>query len=158
MKIRQAVEQDIEPISEIYRACFPREQQHSKWIEACFRSYPKGVYFVIESEGVVVGYILWCIKNGFRENAIVELEQVGIHPENSGMGFGKVLVKESYEIFKTFVADLGLNIGAVLVTTSEGNYAESMYKSVLGVETSAKIEGYGSGNELILFKKYESAG
>jgi len=152
MNIRKALDSDLSEISNIYEVCFPRESNHGNWVRACFSSAPKSVYYVIESESQIIGYILWCVKNGFRAQSIVELEQIGIHPDHSGKGHGKLLVKLSFSEFQQHVKDLGFSIGAILVTTSEGNYAEKIYKSTIGVRTAATINGYGSGNELILFK------
>jgi hypothetical protein len=38
-----------------------------------------------------------------------------------------------------------------MVTTTEGNYAENLYKSTLHVSRAAVLKGYGSGNEIILY-------
>lgn len=157
MLIQQATKDDVVQISEIYKACFPREKDHLKWIQACFNSYPKGVYYTLTEDEKVIGYILWCVKNGFRDKTIVELEQVGVLPNYAGRGFGKVLVKESFSKFRVFIESLGFGLGAVVVTTSEGNYAEQMYRSVLGVEVSSRICNYGSGNELILYKNFDES-
>ena len=153
-RIRKAQKADLVRIAEIYAACFPREESHFEWIDAIYHSYPKGVYYVLEVNNEVIGYILWCFKNGFRKKSIIELEQVGVHPDFSGKGFGRVLIKDSFDEFKALVKEQGFVVGALLVTTSEGNYAESLYKSILGVETASKIQGYGSGNELILYKSF----
>lgn len=152
MKVRPAREKDLESIGNIYRECFPNEESHHEWIMACFRSAPKGKYYVIEIDGKMAGYILWCVKNGFRKSTIVELEQIGVSPSFSGKGVGRYLVSESINKFTLHVNQLGYEIGALLVTTSEGNYAENLYISTLGVERSCTIKNYGSGNETILYR------
>ncbi|PCK07044.1 MAG: GNAT family N-acetyltransferase [Alteromonadaceae bacterium] len=152
MNIRKADIEDIDNISVIYSACFPKEQDHKLWIEASFNSFPRGVYYVIEHEGVISGYILWCVKNGFRKSTIIELEQIGVSPRCSGKGLGRKLIDQSFNLFKEHVVNLGYKVGAVMVTTSEGNYAENLYKSTLNVTRAATLTGYGSGNEIILYK------
>ena len=154
MSIRQANKSHIDGITKVYCVCFPREINHDIWITSCFNSYPKSVYYVFIESNAIQGYILWSIKNGFRKNTIIELEQLGVHPEHAGKGIARKLISESFELFKLHVAGLGLDVGAIMVTTSEGNYAEKLYTSTLGVTRNGMIEGYGSGNELVLFKKY----
>ena len=100
MNIRQARKTDIHQIAHIYSVCFPNERSHLEWITACFQSAPKGIYYVVEADSEIVGYILWCVKNGFREKTIVELEQVGVHPDFSGKGYGKHLVIDTFNLFK----------------------------------------------------------
>ena len=151
MDIRKAEIKDINTISEIYGLCFPNERDHKLWIESSFKSYPRGVYYVIEHEDRVAGYILWCVKNGFRQSTIAELEQIAVNPTYSGKGLGRKLISLSFELFKEHVLNHGYNVGAVIVTTSEGNYAEKLYRSTLDVTTAATLAGYGTGNEIILF-------
>lgn len=67
MSVRAAEKTDIAAIAEVYQACFPSEKNHALWIESSFNTYPRGVYYVVEVEGQVRGYILWCVKNGFWE-------------------------------------------------------------------------------------------
>jgi GNAT superfamily N-acetyltransferase len=149
--VRAAERTDIAAIAQVYQACFPHEKNHAKWIEASFNAYPRGVYYVVEVEGQVHGYILWCVKNGFREKSIIELEQIGIHPDAAGKGLGKQLIMESLAPFIAHVRRQGCGVGAVMVTTSEGNFAEKLYQSTLGVSRAAVISGYGAGNEVILY-------
>ncbi|MDX1356698.1 MAG: N-acetyltransferase, partial [Halomonas venusta] len=61
MAVRAAEKTDIAAIAEVYQACFPREKNHALWIESSFNTYPRGVYYVVEVEGQVRGYILWCV-------------------------------------------------------------------------------------------------
>ena len=151
MEIREAKKEDIESIAGIYNECFPKESNHKLWIESSFSSYPSGVYYVISIEGKISGYILWCVKNGFRDNTIIELEQIGIHPGSSGKGLGRRLIEITLDKFKDHLSSLGHNVGAIIVTTSEGNFAEKLYQSTLGVSRAALITGFGSGDEVILY-------
>jgi ribosomal protein S18 acetylase RimI-like enzyme len=151
MKTRNATAHDIDSIAQIYLHCFPNERNHSLWIKSSFNSFPRAVYYVIEHENVIAGYILWSVKNGFRDSTIIELEQVAVDPQHSGGGLGRSLIEGSFELFKAHVEDTGHGVGAVMVTTSEGNYAEKLYKSTLNVSRAALLKGYASGDEVILF-------
>ena len=151
MEIGKAKKEDVESIAGIYKACFPKELNHKLWVESSFGSYPRGVYYVISIEGQICGYILWCVKNGFRDKTIIELEQIGIHPSSSGKGLGRTLIEITLNKFKDHLIGLGHNVGAIIVTTSEGNFAEKLYQSTLGVSRAALITGFGSGDEIILY-------
>lgn len=157
MNIRVAKIEDIESISQVYLHCFPNEQNHQLWITSSFNAFPRAVYYVVEIQGMIVGYILWCVKNGFRDATIVELEQVAVDPEHSGMGLGRQLIASSFEQFKQHVKDTGHQVGAVIVTTTEGNYAENLYKSTLNVSRAAILTGYAGANEVILYHHYDQA-
>ena len=155
MEIRIAESGDLEPIAGVYAACFPNESDHEAWVRASFRSHPRGVYYVATVDGAICGYILWCAKNGFRARTIAELEQVAIHPDFAGQGIGRKLIEESWKRFRRHIDELGHKVGAVLVTTAEGNFAERLYESTLGVSRSATLSNYGSGTEVILYRRLE---
>ena len=154
MKIRKISEEDIPALTDVYETCFPREKLQKQWIEANFRSFPRIVYYIVEIESTIVGYIQWSVKSGFRDNSVVELEQLAVLPGHSGKGFGSKLIEQTFELFKEHLFDLGVGVKAVYVTTREGNFAEKLYMKVLGVERSAIIKEYGSGDEVVLFKRY----
>jgi len=156
MLIRQADAADVKPIALVYTECFPRERDHELWIQSSYQAFPRSAYYVLEQQGNIIGYILWCVKNGFRQKAIVELEQLAIHPDFSGQGLGRKLIEQSVVLFEAHVNSLGCEIGSYIVTTSEGNFAEKLYKSTLGVSRAAMISDYGSGNELILYNRVTS--
>jgi ribosomal protein S18 acetylase RimI-like enzyme len=151
MNIRPATEHDLDSISQVYSECFPDERNHLLWIKSSFNSFPRGVYYVVEQRGVIAGYILWCVKNGFRDATIVELEQIAVDSQYAGAGLGRRLITDSFEKFKQHVEDTGNKVGAVMVTTTEGNYAENLYISTLNVSRAAILCGYASGNEVILY-------
>jgi L-amino acid N-acyltransferase YncA len=76
MNIRTATEHDIDSISQIYSKCFVNERDHLVWITSSFNSFPRGVYYVVEQQGVIAGYILWCVKNGFKKPLSLNLNRL----------------------------------------------------------------------------------
>lgn len=153
MEIKEAKSEDIKAISEVYKVCFPREVMHQTWVECTFASHPRSTYFVARIGNTINGYILWSFKNGFRQGSILELEQIGVAPEHSGKGIASTLIVNTYKTMQSLAESMGISISRILVTTRQGNIAENIYKKHLGVQTVATIENYGSGNELILFRK-----
>ncbi len=69
MTVRAAEKNDIAAIAEVYQACFPREKNHALWIESSFNTYPRGVYYVVEVDGLVRGYILGALRTAFGKKA-----------------------------------------------------------------------------------------
>ena len=154
IEVRKLEFLELDFTCKIYSECFPREKNHKLWLQANFNAFPRMVYFVATFNNEIVGYSLWSIKNGFRENSIVELEQLAVLPSFSGKGIGKELLCRSYDLFKLHLLDLGFGVKAVYMTTREGNFAESLYSKVFGVERHGVIKNYGSRNEVILFKRF----
>jgi GNAT superfamily N-acetyltransferase len=79
---------------------------------------------------------------------------VAVAPEYSGAGLGRRLIADTFEKFKQHVEETGHKVGAVMVTTTEGNYAENLYISTLNVSRAAMLCGYASGNEVILYNNF----
>ena len=136
---KQTKKENIESIAGIYNECIPKESNHKLWIESSFSSYPSGVYYVISIEGKISGYILWCVKNGFRDNTIIELEQIGIHPGSSGKGLGRTLIEITLDKFKDHLSSLGHNVGAIIVTTSEGNFSPRPIRPVAALKNYPRV-------------------
>ena len=43
-------------------------------------------FFVAESNGEIRGFIHWTQKSGFRQQVVLELEQIAVHPHFHGQG------------------------------------------------------------------------
>jgi len=52
------------------------------------------LYVARNTEKELVGYIQWLQKSGFRQEVVLELEQIAVHPKYQEQGFGV----DSYEI------------------------------------------------------------
>ncbi|MEH6453784.1 MAG: GNAT family N-acetyltransferase [Psychromonas sp.] len=154
VQVRQVELSEMDSLREIYSLCFPNEILQDEWVMSNMCSYPRMVYYVAICDDDVVGYAHWSVKSGFRDRAIVELEQVAVLPRFSKRGIGEYLLDQSFSLFKAHLSLLGVGIKGIYITTREGNFAENLYKRVFAVERQGVIENYGSGNEVILFKSY----
>lgn len=154
IEVRVAEKEDLPSIYGVYANCFPREKLHDEWVNANFSAFPRMRYYVAIVDGVMVGYALWSIKSGFRDKSIVELEQLAVVPECRGQGVGKQLLEQSFDQFKFYLKEKNIEIKAVYLTTRDGNSAESLYRKVFSVEREGIIKNYGSGDEVILFKRF----
>lgn len=43
----------------------------------------------------IVGYIQWIQKSGFRNESVIELEQIAVLQNKRGKGIGALLIRES---------------------------------------------------------------
>ena len=87
--LRRAEERDLATIARINSTVFlgdrDRAEGAHEWVKSLFTSYPVYQYFVVEEEGVVVGYAGWQMHGGFhRAEPVIELDQIGIDPEHQG--------------------------------------------------------------------------
>lgn len=144
-------------IAAVYQTCFGREKYHAQWINANFQALPRMRYYVAIVDDHVVGYALWSVKNGFRDRSIVELEQVAVMSACRGTGIGKQLLERSFDQFGSSLKAMDLEIKAIYLTTRDGNEAEGLYRKVFGVERQGVISNYGSGDELILYRRCPDA-
>jgi len=158
MIVRRMTKKDIEDVVEIAALSFHgmRDREKGrKWIECNFNCYPRMQYFIAEEDGRVVGYILWVEKGGFREEAVLELEQIAVRPECRGRGIGTALIKESLEEMKRCLKERGSKLKLVLVTTGVENRAQRLYKKTLNAEMECVIKDMFRGDEAILVARFK---
>lgn len=154
MKIRPFKEKDLTPTSTIHRAAFPRQQLSSEWIACCWKSFPKSLLFVSESgQGEVTGYIHWVQKSGFRNEAVLELEQLAVEPKYHGQGIGSLLITESLPLVATYLQQRDAKIKHIMVTTRADNHAQHLYKKTLNAEIETTITNLYSADEVIMISR-----
>ncbi len=89
------VAQDLLGVARVHKETFARQILSEEWIICNFRAYPRIRLFVAEYEGNIVGYIQWIEKSGFRKEAVLELEQIGVLPSRQKSGIGSSLILDS---------------------------------------------------------------
>ncbi|MDD5331582.1 MAG: GNAT family N-acetyltransferase [Candidatus Nanoarchaeia archaeon] len=156
--VREMKERDILSISKLHQECFPTDYISKKdsltWIKGNYKANPRFVYYVAENNKKIVGYILWIELGGFRKEAVIELEQIGISEKMRGKGVGTILIKKSIKQFiNRYIRPRKIEL--IKITTSNKNQAQKLYKKVLGAEPECVMRGIFGGDELIMFtRKY----
>lgn len=151
--IRKAVDSDVPVIADIHRKSFPRQRDSEKWVSATLAAEPRFFVFVAEVNTVIVGYIFWAQKSGFRADPVLELDQVAVLEEYRGLGHAERLIRDSLVIIEKELQDSSKTLKAVLVSTRSDNKAQRLYSKVLGVETVATIDDLYSAAEVIMLAK-----
>lgn len=153
MDVRRLTEDDIHPVATVHREAFTRHRESEQWIRCNFDAYPRIQVFAAAEGGRIRGFIMWTHRSGFRENAVLELEQIAVHPDHQGRGIGTQLVEESLPVVEEWLADRGSTVSTIVVGTRTDNDARRLYEETLDAEPAAIIENYASGSELFLISR-----
>jgi ribosomal protein S18 acetylase RimI-like enzyme len=150
MKVRPMEESDIEAVSEVHRAAFPRQEHSNDWISCNFAAYPRMQFFVADDGSHIKGFILWTQKSGFREQVILELDQIAVNPNDHGRGLGTILIRDSLPLVKKQLASRGATLKHLIVTTRADNDAQRIYQKELGAKIEATITNLYSADEVLM--------
>jgi ribosomal protein S18 acetylase RimI-like enzyme len=145
---------DTDAVAHIHNQQFSRQKDSLKWINCNFAAFPRIMIFVARNEkDKVVGYIQWIQKSGFRQQSIVELEQIAVLADYQNNGIGTLLIKKSLEFIKDYLNDTQSILKAVLISTRTDNAAKALYQSALGAEEIAVIKNLYSHDEVIMLAR-----
>lgn len=156
MRIIRAKKQDIPAIARIASLSFSGLKgltKAKKWIACNFNGFPRMQYFAAKENGEVLGYVLWVEKGGFRENAVLELEQIAVLPATRGKGVGSRLIAESLLQIKRYLQKRNSRLKLIEVTTGTENQAQRLYQKTLGAKAEAVIKDFFRGDEAIMIAR-----
>lgn len=153
IKIRRMENQDLLSVAKVHKETFPRQTLSEEWITCNFHAYPRIRYFVAESEGIILGYIQWIEKSGFRKEVILELEQIGVMPSRQKNGVGSLLISESLKVIKEELKQREACIKHILVSTRRDNNAQELYKKVLKAQPEVVIHDLFSADEVLMIAR-----
>lgn len=154
MHIRAIKNSDIDAVAAVHQAAFARQNYSNEWIRCNVAAYPKMQFFVAESNGEIRGFIHWTQKSGFREQVVLELEQIAVHPNFHGQGIGTSLIRDSLPLVKAQLAQRGATLKHIIVTTRADNDAQRLYRKELGAEIEATITNLYSADEVFMVARY----
>ncbi len=144
-------EDDIDAVAKVHAEQFPRQLDSVRWISCNFAAFPRIMVFVARDEkDTVIGYIQWIQKSGFRQQSVIELEQIAVLKNQQGKGVGTLLIEKSLKYIKEYLADTDSNLKAILVTTRTDNSAKSLYETVLKAKEIAVIKDLYSHDEVVM--------
>ncbi|MBI3114821.1 MAG: GNAT family N-acetyltransferase [Candidatus Harrisonbacteria bacterium] len=158
-EIRLATPDDLPGVAALAQVCFPQDNGTAELTELWHRSgmaaYPKTQYFVAVREGCIIGYCSWSFIGGFH-SGVIELEQLGVHPDHRNQGVATVMMKEGLTAVRAFLREkTGRELHAIKVDTATDNTAQAMYRRVLGTEVEATLKDFLFGNdEVIMLKRF----
>lgn len=145
---------DIDPVAYIHSQAFKRQLSSKEWISCNFNAYPRiMVYVAVTEASKIVGYIQWIQKSGFRNEAVIELEQLAVLPDHQGNKIGTKLINVSLEAIKNYLAIKNSKLKSVIVTTRADNFAQRLYQKTLNAKISAYIKDLYSADEVIMIAK-----
>jgi ribosomal protein S18 acetylase RimI-like enzyme len=164
--IREATEYDLEKMIDIGILCFQDDFQDglSKdntynnakvWFKERYSNKTFARYHVAEENGDVVGYIFHLMIGGI--SGVVQLEQIGVHPQQRQKGIGKKLINISEQFWKKYMPEkFGKPLYKMLLTTSVINDKAHNLYAKCGFEhdcTMKKI--YWGNDEEIWLKEFK---
>jgi ribosomal protein S18 acetylase RimI-like enzyme len=150
VRIRRYSESDLAAVADVHAEAFTRQLDSKAWIACNARAYPRMRFYVAEAEGGVRGFILWTEKSGFRQDVVLELEQIAVAAAYRKRGIGERLVVQSLpEVAKQLAARCA-TIRAVLVSTRADNDAQRLYRKTLGAEIEARVPSLYSADEVLM--------
>ena len=113
---------------------------------------------VVEDDRKIAGFIEWMQKSGWRQEAVLELEQLAVDPRHQGRGLGRLLIERSLPLVANQLAQRGAKIKHVMVTTRADNFARRLYSSTLNARVEATLENLYSADEVIMIARDPSIG
>jgi ribosomal protein S18 acetylase RimI-like enzyme len=147
-------EEDIHAVAKVHAKQFARQKDSVSWISCNFAAYPRIMMYVARDEkDKVIGYIQWIQKSGFRQESVIELEQIAVMETQQHKGIGTSLIEKSLGYIKEYLADSNSNLKAILVSTRTNNATKSLYEKVLKAKEIAVIRDLYSHDEVIMLAK-----
>lgn len=148
--VKPFTQADVASVARVHQHTFPRQRDSLAWVECNARAFPRVQYYVAERDGQVVGIIQWMQRSGFREQVVLELEQLGVDPAVQGLGIAKALIRDSLPLVRKQIGERGATLKHVMVSTRADNQARRLYESVLGAREVATVRDLYSADEVLL--------
>jgi ribosomal protein S18 acetylase RimI-like enzyme len=155
--VRLFTEADLIAVAAIHSQAFERQKQSQAWIGCNAAAYPRMRYYVALQAAQICGYILWTEKSGFRQQVVLELEQIAVAPSHQRQGIGAQLIRASLTQVATALSARGAMLKKLLVTTGTNNHAQQLYRTVLGARLVATIPALFVIDEVVLIADYPLA-
>ena len=153
MKVRMMMQQDLLDVTKIHKEAFSRQLHSEQWISCNFKAYPRIRLFVAEDDGMLLGYVQWIEKSGFRKEVVLELEQIAVLPSQQKHGIGSLLISESLKMIKEELSQRDATIKHVLVSTRTDNEAQKLYKKILNAQPEFVISNLFSADEVLMIAR-----
>ena len=106
--------------------------------------------YVAEVDTLITGYIIWCEKNEFHNEVVLELLQVAVPQLQRGKGVGFELIVSSLKMVQKEIAERGAAIKTILITTKDEVQSQRLYEKALGAKIAERIPSLYSDTAIIM--------
>ncbi len=144
---------DVEQVANIHREAFVRQQDSELWLNCGLYAQPRMQLFVAKRGQHCLGYIIWNQKSGFRQNVVLELEQLAVSQAYRSQGVATTLIEQSLPQVEKVLNQRGAKIKHIMVTTRQDNQAQSLYQKTLGAKVESVLTDLYSANEVIMIAR-----
>lgn len=153
MIIRFMEKVDLKGAANVHKLTFERQKNSYEWMQCNLNAFPRVLSFVVEKNDEIIGYIIWGQKSGFRDEAVVELEQLAVLGNFQGQGIGRKLIEQSLPFVKYNLSLNGSTLKHIWVTTRADNFAQKLYMDTLGAEIETTISNLYSADEILMIAR-----
>ena len=154
MIIEKLKKKDILQASEIARNNFKGLRNNAfYWISCNFQAFPRMRYFAAKEKDLILGYILWVEKGGFRKEAVFELEQIAVQEKYRKRGIATSLIQESLKEIKKELSERGSFLKLIEITTGKQNKAQRLYQKALNAKAEAVLANFFREDEVIMLAR-----
>jgi len=126
-----------------------------QWMYCNLNAFPQKACFGAWYDSLLLGYVVWSEKGGFRDEAIWELEQVAVLGQYRRQGIGTRLIHDSLAWIQDDLMKRGGSLKLVMVTTGKTNEFRKLYEKVLGAKEETVIKDLYEGDEQILIARFK---
>ncbi|WP_211091879.1 GNAT family N-acetyltransferase [Vibrio agarilyticus] len=144
---------DLTKVAQIHAQAFVRQGHSQEWIECLFNGFPHHLIYVAERENALMGFIVWSQRSGFRQEVVLELEQLAVAQEYQRQGVARQLITASLPLIKVQLAKREASLKHVIVNTRVDNFAQQLYRDALGAEIAATISDLYSADEVFMIAR-----
>ena len=148
---------DLDNTAQIHQLAFPRQSLSFEWLQCNLNAAPRSLNFVAVVNNRIMGYIIWAQKSGFRSDAVIELEQLAVHPHVQRQGIARGLINQSLLLVKEHLVNNGSILKHIMVTTRADNFAQQLYKETLGATVETTISNLYSADEVLMIARNVSS-
>ena len=151
--IRDMNAEDVLRVSQVHAEAFPRQTLSDQWITCNFNAFPRIRFFIAEIDKEIMGYIQWTEKSGFRQEVVLELEQIGVLPSYQSQGIGTALISQSLPLLQNELGKRQASIKHIMVSTRADNNAQKLYSKTLNALPEVIISNLFSADEVLMISR-----
>jgi len=147
---------DLNITTQIHAQVFPARSDGRQPLAASLSAGAEVMPFVLQLRGQVEGYVIWRRINE-DGGAVLQLEQIAIHPDYQHQGLGAQLIRQSLAQVRAQLERQQSVLRHIVVTTQADRRAQRFYRRVLGAKVEATLSKLYAAGEVVMIARNTAA-